>query len=181
MADRMQVRAQLAELFRERGFAATSLPEITEATGLGKGSLYNLFPGGKQQMLAEVITDVNDWFEQNIFTPLESSHPDLGAMFDAVSTYFDTGRRLCLIGRIGLEPGLEELSTALSGYFTRWHSTLATALRSTGYSEDDAGNRAEQIIVSIQGALILAHTLNDPTIFARTITLLRTTEGAQGH
>lgn len=174
MADRVQARARLAELFRERGFAATSLPDISEATGLGKGSLYNLFPGGKQQMLAEVITDVNDWFEQHIFTPLEAPHPDLGAMFDAVTAYFDTGRRLCLIGRIGLEPGLEELSTTLSRYFARWHSTLAMALRATGHSDQDAHGHAEQIIVSIQGALVLAHTSDDPSVFARTIARLRT-------
>lgn len=174
----MRVRAQLAELFRERGFAATSLPEISEATGLGKGSLYHLFPGGKQQMLTEVVVDVNDWFEQHVFTPLEDPRPDLGAMFDAVSAYFDSGRRLCLIGRIGLEPGLEELSAALSGYFTRWRSVLSAALLSLGYSGDDGDGYAEQIIVSIQGALILAHAQDDSKVFTRTIARLRATVGA---
>lgn len=173
MADRAKVRGELAELFRERGYAATSLPEITAATGLGKGSLYNLFPGGKQQMLAEVLTDVREWFEDHVFTPLDQDHPDIDGMFEVVTGYFDSGRRLCLVGRIGLEPGLDDLGDALAGYFVRWQDSLAGALGRDGRTKIDAETLAEEVIAGIQGALILAHTRNEPAIFTRAVNRLQ--------
>ncbi len=173
MADRALVIGQLAELFRTRGFAATSLPEISQATGLGKGSLYHLFPGGKAQMLTEVVADVTSWFEQHIFAPLDTESADVSAMFHAVTRYFDSGKRLCLIGRIGLEPDLEALTTQLSNYFTRWQQSLADALQRTGATPQVAAAFAEEVIVGIQGSLILAHTTGDTTVFLRTIERLR--------
>lgn len=173
MADRARTLGLLAELFRERGYAATSLPEITAVTGLGKGSLYNMFPGGKQQMLVEVIADVRDWFDQHVFSLLDKDLPELSRMFEVVAGYFDSGRRLCLIGRIGLEPGLEELGDTLGDYFVRWQESLAGALCREGRAVNDAEALAEEVIVGIQGALILAHARGEPEVFARAVDRLR--------
>lgn len=173
MADRSTVVAQLAELFRERGYAATPLPEITRATGLGKGSLYHLFPGGKVEMLTVVVEDVAGWFEREVFEPLLSPEPDTGAMLDAVSAYFDSGRRLCLIGRVGLEPDLDDLRAALDAYFARWQDALSSALSATGHEPQQARDRAERAVVEIQGALVVAHARNDATVFERAVDRLR--------
>src|SRR5690348_16932169 len=48
VAERSDVIPQLGELFRKHGFVGTSLSLITAHTGLGKGSLYHFFPGGKE-------------------------------------------------------------------------------------------------------------------------------------
>ena len=173
MADRRLVIAALAELFRERGHIASSLPDITRATGLGKGSLYNLFPGGKRQMLAEVVASVREWFEEAVFAPLEGEEPDLGTMLDAVTAYFDSGRRLCLIGRIGLEPSEGELDEELAAYFLRWRASLAAALQRLGEEPGPASERAEAAVVAIQGALVVAHGTREPEVFRRTIARLR--------
>ena len=45
--ERADVLPVLVEVFREHGYDGTSLSVIGERTGLGKGSLYNFFPGGK--------------------------------------------------------------------------------------------------------------------------------------
>lgn len=178
MADRNLVLAQLAELFRERGFGSTSLPDITAATGLGRGSLYNLFSGGKLQMLSDVVADVNGWFEREVFTPLDAQTPEIGAMLDAVSAYFDTGQRLCLVGRIGLEPDLDVLDERLDSYFGRWQDSLAGALTRSGFTPDEAKALAEETVVAIQGALVVAHARRDPAVFARTVARLRASLGA---
>ncbi|SDS18288.1 DNA-binding transcriptional regulator, AcrR family [Paraoerskovia marina] len=173
MADRTAVVAQLAELFREQGFAATSLPDISNATGLGRGSLYHLFPGGKAAMLGAVVEDVTGWFEREIFTPLEAGDADVDAMLDAVVEYFDGGRRLCLIGRVGLEPGLEPLRAALDAYFERWEGSLGAALETVGREPSDAADMAERVVVEIQGALVVAHARDDAAVFGRTVDRLR--------
>ena len=71
--ERREVLRALGEVFRAHGYEGASLTLITEATGLGKGSLYHLFPGGKEQMAAEVLADIDAWFELNIYAPLREA------------------------------------------------------------------------------------------------------------
>ena len=54
---------------------STSTPAITAGTGLGKGSLYHLFPGGKAEMAAAVLAEIDAWFEAAVFAPLRD-RPD---------------------------------------------------------------------------------------------------------
>ena len=59
VVERRDVLRALGEVFRAHGYEGASLTLITEATGLGKGSLYHLFPGGKEQMAAEVLAEID--------------------------------------------------------------------------------------------------------------------------
>ena len=43
------------ELFWEKGFNATSLSELSKATGAGAGSLYNMFKGGKKELFKKSL------------------------------------------------------------------------------------------------------------------------------
>ncbi len=56
IAERADVLPQLAEVFRAHGYEGATLALISDATGLGKGSLYNFFPGGKQQMARAIYS-----------------------------------------------------------------------------------------------------------------------------
>ena len=103
--ERREVLRALGEVFRAHGYEGASLTLITEATGLGKGSLYHLFPGGKEQMAAEVLADIDAWFELNIYAPLrEASDPAraIAAMIAGVDDYFHSGDRVCLVGMVAL-------------------------------------------------------------------------------
>ncbi|TMV66254.1 helix-turn-helix transcriptional regulator, partial [Thioclava sp. BHET1] len=57
--ERADVVPLLAEVFRDCGYEGTALSKITAATGLGKGSLYNFFPGGKEEMAEAVLAHVD--------------------------------------------------------------------------------------------------------------------------
>ena len=70
LTDRQEVLPALAEVFREHGFEGASLARIAQATGLGKGSLYHYFPGGKTEMAAAVLAEIDAWFEGHVFTSL---------------------------------------------------------------------------------------------------------------
>ncbi|TGQ06111.1 helix-turn-helix domain-containing protein, partial [Mesorhizobium sp. M00.F.Ca.ET.217.01.1.1] len=48
--ERADLPSIIGEVFREHGYEGASLALIGAATGLGKGSLYHFFPGGKEEM-----------------------------------------------------------------------------------------------------------------------------------
>ncbi len=104
-AARGDILASLAEVFRAHGYEGATLALISEATGLGKGSLYNFFPGGKEQMATEVLASIDRWFVDNIYTPLRTaSDPAKGIaeMYAATDDYFRSGQRVCLVGVVAL-------------------------------------------------------------------------------
>ncbi|MGO6668982.1 TetR/AcrR family transcriptional regulator, partial [Rhizobium ruizarguesonis] len=74
--ERADIVPLLAEIFRELGYEGTSLSRITERTGIGKGSLYHFFPGGKEEMAGAVLADVDAWFEHAIYQPLRKDDAD---------------------------------------------------------------------------------------------------------
>ena len=129
----------LGEVFRAHGYEGASLTLITEATGLGKGSLYHLFPGGKEQMAAEVLADIDGWFELNIYAPLrEASDPAraIAAMIAGVDQYFHSGDRVCLVGLVALGSARDTFAEAVDDYFARWQVALAQLLRRSGLSKE---------------------------------------------
>ena len=52
---RADVIQALIDVFRRCGYDGATLSSISEATGLGRASLYHHFPGGKQEMAAVAI------------------------------------------------------------------------------------------------------------------------------
>jgi TetR/AcrR family transcriptional repressor of lmrAB and yxaGH operons len=174
VAERADIVPVLAELFRENGYEATSLALITAATGLGKGSLYHFFPGGKEEMAGAVLADIDAWFEGHIFIPLrQSTDPAaaISAMFDDVTSYFRSGRRVCLVGALALDNARDRFALAVQSYFTAWCNALADALRRLGHTAAEVV--AEEIVAAIQGAIVLSRALADPGVFSRMIERLR--------
>lgn len=172
VADRAEIIAALAEVFREHGFDGASLALIGRATGLGKGSLYHFFPGGKEEMAAAVLAEIDLWFQAHVFTLLRDA-PDPRAaireMLGAVDHYFRSGRRVCLVGAFALGDARDRFTSQVRGYFAAWRDSLADALTRTGHAPETARALAEDAVGGIQGALVLARALNDQLAFARAL------------
>jgi AcrR family transcriptional regulator len=170
--DRDQLLGIVAEVFREHGYEGASLSLIGEATGLGKGSLYHFFPGGKEEMARAVIAHIDGWFEDNVFAPLrDSADPrvGIGHMLDATDSYFRSGRRVCLVGAFALDQSRDLFAGQIGDYFGRWVTRLAEALTRSGHRPDEAGELAEESVAAIQGALTLARAGNDTGVFSRAL------------
>ncbi|QWG17773.1 TetR/AcrR family transcriptional regulator [Bradyrhizobium sediminis] len=172
VSERADLLPLLAEVFRAHGYEGATLALLGEATGLGKGSLYHFFPGGKAQMAAEVLAEIDRWFEVNIFAPLrESDDPAraVATMIGAVDSYFRSGQRVCLVGVIALGASRDMFAVQVQGYFSRWHDALARVLGRSGLSARVARQRSTDALVTIQGALVLARALGDSRIFGQTM------------
>lgn len=173
--ERADVVPLLAEIFRELGYEGTTLSRITDRTGLGKGSLYHFFPGGKEEMAMAVLGEIDAWFEKTVFRPLLEEQPASAilSMWQNVDAYFHSGGRICLVGAFSVDETRDRFADLISQYFRRWIYALDKALIDCGFSEADAKEMAEECVAGIQGALVLSRALNDPAAFARSLRSLR--------
>lgn len=162
----------LAEAFREYGFEGASLAVLSKATGLGKGSLYNFFPGGKEEMMEAVLAEIDRWFADTIFASLvqaEDPAAAVTAMFDEVTAYFRSGRRVCLVGALSLNVGGGAFAATINGYFSRWIAALARCLEVANVPPASAAVLAEEAVSGIQGAIVLARALGEHGTFNRIV------------
>jgi pyrroline-5-carboxylate reductase len=90
-------------------------------------------------------------------------------MWAAVSAYFQSGQRVCLVGAFALSDTRDRFASAVNAYFARWVEALADALRRLGHDANSADAIAEQMVAGIQGAITLARARRDPALFERVI------------
>ncbi|QIG51651.1 TetR/AcrR family transcriptional regulator [Nordella sp. HKS 07] len=173
--ERDDVIPLVAEVFRELGYEGASLSVITQRTTLSKGSLYHFFPGGKEEMAAEILAHVDAWFVEEVFKPLEEGDPEqaIARMWKSVDSYFQSGRRICLIGAFALDETRDRFAGVIRNYFKRWVAALESALKRCGREARQARADAEETVSGIQGALTLARALNDKAVFGRSLRRLQ--------
>src|SRR5471032_3277276 len=173
MVERGDVIPLLAEVFRTYGFEGASLSRISEGTKLGKGSMYNFFPGGKDEMADAVLAEIDGWFRDQVFQPLRDDDVDtlvgVRRMFVAVERYFLSGRKVCLVGVFALGHERDRFAVKVQTYFAEWVGALAAALTRCGRAADEAQGLAEDIVGGIQGALVLSRAADDPHVFTRAL------------
>ncbi|MCE4224211.1 TetR/AcrR family transcriptional regulator [Methylobacterium sp. C25] len=174
---RADVLPALAEVFREYGYEGASLSLIGQRTELGKGSLYNFFPGGKEEMANAVLDEIDAWFETRMFKPLRDeadAAQAIRAMLADTVTYFRSGQRVCLVGALALGDARDRFAERINVYFAAWRDALASALERSGLSPANAAPLAEDAVAMIQGGLVATRAMHDPALFERIIARLET-------
>jgi AcrR family transcriptional regulator len=163
---------RIADVFRTEGYEGASLSRISKATGLEKASLYHRFPGGKDDMVAAVVTHLNQWFQEKVFLPLERpGEPAERVRFVAqrLREFYADGKKPCALDTLSLPGGSAALHEALRGSLTAWLQAFMGIAREAGATAGQARERAEQAITEIQGSLVLARVLGDCNPFHRVI------------
>lgn len=172
VAERSDAIASLAEVFREHGYEGASLALIGKATGLGKGSLYHFFPNGKEEMVRAVLAEIEQWFEDSVYSPLrdgDDANAAIAAMLDETAKYFRSGRRVCLVGALAVANTRDLFAQAIRDYFVAWVDALQAALVRQGRDAERARILSEDAVLAIQGAIVLSRALDDPAVFQRAI------------
>ncbi|MGB8698570.1 MAG: TetR/AcrR family transcriptional regulator [Thermosynechococcaceae cyanobacterium] len=171
----------LLQLFRQFGYEGVTLSKISQATGLGKASLYHHFPGGKAEMAEAALAQVNQWLETHILpilagtASLETDPPPMPidrfrVMCAETSRFFNEGQNACLWAVLELEQSSDDLfHPKIRWAFERWIAAIATVLIAAGLDATLAQQRGEDAMIAIQGALILSHGLHDFAPFQRII------------
>jgi len=166
---------QLLQLFRQHGYDGATLSKISEATGLGKASLYHHFPGGKDEMVEAVLAALARSLEDSILQPLRSDAAAITRftqMCDRIRELFEDGKQPCLFAILLMGSSRTVFHAQVEKLLRTWISAIADVLISTGLNPTLATERAEDAVLTIEGALILSQGLNNSTPFQRVLNQL---------
>ncbi len=169
---RTEVIERLTVVLRQQGFAGASLAELSKATGLGKSSLYHYFPDGKDDMTRAVLAHLAEQLQEALFAPLLAPGPArrrLDAMAGTLNTFYRGGREACLLGNLVVGETRDRFHEELAAIFEQWIAAIAVVLRDAGFSRTLARTRAEDAVIRIEGALVLAAGSGQEGVFERTL------------
>lgn len=167
----------LFDLFRRAGYDAVSLADISEATGLGKSSLYHHFPGGKPDMAEAVAGFARAHMRKHVFDPLGGAAPLAGkiaTMIKTIALMYEGGGAPCLIASMMISPTASPKAIAtVRAIVSDWIAALAAALINDGAKPAEAKRRATDAVIAIQGALVVARATGERKIFDDTMKAMR--------
>jgi AcrR family transcriptional regulator len=166
------VVARIQDVFRDHGFDGASLAEIAHATGLGKSSLYHYFPGGKDEMATAVLQRIEAWMDAHVLATLRARgtpNARLRTMLRVLDEFYAGGRNACVLGNLVVGGSRATFQAHLAAAFGGWIAALRALAVEAGVRAPEAQRRAEDAVVRIQGALIVAGGLGDPAPFKRAL------------
>jgi len=164
------------QTFRDSGYDGSSLSEISEATGLGRSSLYHHFPGGKQDMARQVLAYLDEQLVAAVYEPLRkagSPRAKLDRLLRAMDEFYEGGRRACLLERLSASVDSRSFHKPLARAFDRWLGAVEQLCREADLTPALARTRAEEFVVRIEGALVVAAGTGDLGVFDRTLRQLK--------
>jgi AcrR family transcriptional regulator len=152
-----------AELFRRQGFSGTGVKQIAAQASAPFASLYHFFPGGKEQLGAEVIRWSGARYAELIDVFFVAGADPVAATKDffagAAETLVETDYAdACPIATVALEVSStsEPMREACAEVFESWVARTAECLRGAGVPRARARSLALAILASLEGAFVLA-------------------------
>ena len=148
-------------LFRQKGYAATGLADIVEASGAPKGSVYHYFPGGKAAIGEAAVREAG----RRILRTVRELSASAASAGDLVQAH--AGRLAEWMTRSGYRDGApmttvllenaphdEPITAAGREALGAWADELAMRLQSDGIDAARAGRLASLTIAALDGALL---------------------------
>jgi TetR/AcrR family transcriptional regulator, transcriptional repressor for nem operon len=134
--DETDVLAAARDEFWTRGYAATSVDDLTNVTGLGKGSLYGAF-GDKHGLflralddyITSAIGDVRAQLRDRAYSAYDRLTRHIRGQARAVAA--DTGRRGCMMAKSAAELSAadETVERAVERAYATWLTELANCIK----------------------------------------------------
>jgi len=165
-----EVTESLMEVFRKVGYEGASMEELSKAVGLRKSSLYHHFPKGKKQMAEEVLKFASRWVSENIVSHLNSdSDPDerLKRALEGINTLYSDGSSACILRALSMDTGLGLFFTLINTAFDDLIGGFSKLARDFGKSDAESKVIAEDIVIKIQGSLVVGSGTGNVTLFGR--------------
>ena len=171
--DDQEVMAGLMTVIRAKGYDGATMNDLAEATGLKKASLYHRFPGGKKEITEAVLDHTRSWSLQHISGVLKdkSRAPEyrLKAVIDNIRLLYDDGQAICILRALTMDSSLPLFGVHLEGSFKTWLEAFAHLGTDFGFDQEKSERLATEVLIKVQGSLVLAKGLNDPAPFQQSL------------
>lgn len=162
----------VAPIFNRNGYAATSLSDITEATGLTKGAIYGNFKNKEELAIAAFKFNVKGLLK-NIGSHLALSESPIQKLFlitDFYRKYYDYSKQLggCPIINIGVDANnqntllLQNVKRVVEKIQDQLATIIENGIEAGEITEEiNALHFAKRIDSMIQGAIFMTYTMED--------------------
>jgi AcrR family transcriptional regulator len=155
-----------AELFRRQGYTGTGVKQIVAQANAPFGSLYHFFPGGKEQLGAEVIRTSGRRYVE-LFASIALAAPDV---LSAVSEFFSGAAQTlietdyadaCPIATVALEVAStnESLREATAEVFESWIAGATELFVAAGIARETGRKLALAMLSLLEGAFLFCRAL----------------------
>ncbi|NMH88809.1 TetR/AcrR family transcriptional regulator [Flavivirga algicola] len=173
----------VAPIFNKNGYAATSLSDVTNATGLTKGAIYGNFKNKEDLAIAAFMFTVKNMMKR-IADHLSNSDSPIEKLFlitDFYRNYYDYSKQLggCPVLNIGVDANNQNtlLLQKVRYIIEKIQDQVATIIEDgieAGEisSEVNAMKFAKRIDTMIQGAIFMTYTMDDNFYILDTMNML---------
>lgn len=162
----------VAPIFNKKGYAATSMADITNATGLTKGAVYGNFENKEAIAIAAFHKNVNDLLKRIALHQEQSKSPlqKLYLITDFYRKYYDFSKELggCPILNIGVDANNQDtaLLEEVRNIINKTQNNISKLMdwgKEVGEIKQDTDSQkfAKQLYSHIQGAIFMTYTMDD--------------------
>jgi TetR/AcrR family transcriptional repressor of lmrAB and yxaGH operons len=159
---RQRILSSTQTLLRRHGYRGTGLAQIVEHSGAPRGSVYFLFPGGKEQI---AVAAVGEWAAEvtGLIRRLRAESETPERWVTAMARHFaqelrDSGFTEGLpvtIITLDSVPGSAALTAACRAAYDAWLTALAEGLAGYGVADGRADGLAKLMLSTLEGAVVL--------------------------
>ena len=171
---KQQAIVQFTPVFCQYGYDGATLTRLSQASGLGKASLYHHFRGGKEDMAAAVLEHFNQTFTAMVLTPLTtdkqgSPRERLYAMAANLQAFYANGQTPCLLEALSVGDANEVFRSSLQAIMTAWVTAVTRVILDANLPPAIAQQRGAEAAIAVEGAIVVSRLLGDTNSFARTL------------
>lgn len=175
---RQRIIDQAEHLMHLKGFHSTSMEEIASACAMTKANLFHHYGSKEELGLAVLDAKMSDYNQRRIEPICCQDDPGTavyGMFEEAAKFYQGNGCKAgCFIGNIALEMSdiNEAFRRRISLFFEEWARSMSCCLdraRKAGRLAEALDSRAtaEAVIALYEGAIMMARTRRDASVFKR--------------
>lgn len=163
----------LMSVIRSKGYDGASLNELAAASGLQKASLYHRFPGGKKDIVMSVLNHINEWTNINIINVINNTNTSpenkLNTIIQNLNIFYDSGNNACIMKTLSMDNSFNLFGDYLKQGMQVWIKSFIELGLLFNLSESKSKTVAEQVLIQIQGSLVLSKTLGNNTPFIKAL------------
>ncbi|GAA2151852.1 TetR/AcrR family transcriptional regulator [Kitasatospora kazusensis] len=172
-----ETRARLVratrDLMEAQGYSGTGLNQVLTESGAPRGSLYFHFPGGKDELVGEALTEAGREIGTLIatltaaMTGTDGAAALVGRLMTALGDRMEQSgyTKGCPLAIVALEVSAsnEPLRRACADGYAGWQQSLAELLVDEGYDPARADASAGAVLALVEGSLLLARVQRSRT------------------